>query len=297
VTERTAAPTGLALWVAGARPRTLGAAVAPVVVGTAAGSSATGHLLIGRAALALVVGVAIQVGANYANDYSDGVRGADANRVGPLRLTASGLVPAPVVRRAAVGAFGLAAVAGLALSLIADPWLVLVGVAAIAAAVLYTGGPKPYGYLGLGEVMVLAFFGFAATAGSAYVQAGRVPVTAWWASLTLGLLACGVLLANNVRDRVGDTAAGKRTLAVRLGDRPARLVYVACLAGAFGAIGAIGVSAPWVLLALAAVVLAVPPARVVLGGETGPGLIPVLVATVRLELVVGALLALGLWLS
>jgi 1,4-dihydroxy-2-naphthoate octaprenyltransferase len=297
VTERTAAPTGLALWVAGARPRTLGAAVAPVVVGTAAGSSATGALLVGRAALALVVGVAVQVGANYANDYSDGVRGADATRVGPLRLTASGLVPPPAVRRAAIGAFALAAVAGLALSLIAEPWLVLVGVAAIAAAVLYTGGPKPYGYLGLGEVMVLVFFGFAATAGSAYVQAGRVPATAWWASLTLGLLACAVLVANNVRDRVGDTAAGKHTLAVRLGDCPARFLYVAGLAGAFAAVGAVGVAAPWALLALGAVVLAVRPTRVVLGGETGPGLIPVLVATVRLELVVGALLALGLWLS
>ncbi len=297
MTDRSDAPTGLALWVAGARPRTLGAAVAPVVVGTAAGASATGQLLAGRAALALVVAVAIQVGANYANDYSDGVRGADTNRVGPLRLTASRLVPASAVRRASIAMFGCAAVAGLALSLIVEPWLLLVGVAAIAAAVLYTGGPKPYGYFGLGEVMVLAFFGFAATAGSAYVQAGRVPATAWWASVTLGLLACGVLLANNIRDRVGDATAGKRTLAVRVGDRPARRLYVACLAGAFAAVAAIGVTAPWALLALLAVVLAVRPARLVLGGAAGPALIPVLVDTVRLELAVGALLALGLWIS
>jgi 1,4-dihydroxy-2-naphthoate octaprenyltransferase len=297
VTERTAAPTGLALWVAGARPRTLGAAVAPVVVGTAAGSRATGELLVGRAALALVVGVAIQVGANYANDYSDGVWGTDRDRVGPLRLTASGLVRPAAVRAAAISMFAVAAIAGLVLSLIADPWLLLVGVAAIAAAVLYTGGPKPYGYLGLGELMVLVFFGFAATAGSAYVQAGQVPASAWWASLCLGLLACAVLLANNVRDRVGDTAAGKRTLAVRLGDRRARYLYVVCLAAAFVAVGAIGVSAPWSLLALLGVALALPPARLVLRGAAGPALIPVLVATVRLELVVGALLALGLWLS
>jgi len=296
VTAATQAPTGLRLWLAGARPRTLGAAVAPVVVGTAAGSSAAGQLLVGRAALALVVALALQVGVNYANDYSDGVRGTDTNRVGPLRLTASGLVPAAAVRRAALVAFGLAAAAGLALSLIAEPWLVVVGAAAIGAAVLYTGGPRPYGYLGLGELMVLVFFGFVATAGSAYVQVGRVPATAWWGSAAVGLLAAAVLLTNNVRDRVGDAAAGKRTLAVRLGDRGARLLYVGFLLGAFVAVAALGALHPWALLGLVALPLAVRPARLLLGDATGPALIPGLVATVRLELLVAGLVALGLWL-
>jgi 1,4-dihydroxy-2-naphthoate octaprenyltransferase len=297
VTANTETPRGARLWLAGARPRTLGAAVAPVLVGTAAGSSAAGHLLALRALLALVVAVALQVGVNYANDYSDGVRGADADRVGPLRLTASGLVPAAAVRRAALGAFAVAAAVGLVLSLLVEPWLLLVGGAAIAAAALYTGGPRPYGYLGLGEAMVLVFFGFVATAGSAYVQLGRVPATAWWGSAAIGLLAAAVLATNNIRDRAGDAEVGKRTLAVRLGDRGARLLYVAQLGGAFAGVAGLGTVHPWALLGLAGLPLAVPPARRVLRGASGPALIPALVATVRLELVVAALLALGLWIG
>ena len=290
-----ATPVGFRGWLAGARPRTLGAGVAPVLVGTAVGSA--GHdLRLGRAALALLVAVAMQVGANFANDYSDGVRGADVDRVGPPRLTASGAVAAHAVRRAAVAAFAVAATAGLALSLLVNPWLLLVGVAAVAAAVLYTGGPKPYGYLGFGEVMVLAFFGFVATAGSAYVQRGSVPADAWWASATCGLLACAVLAVNNVRDRVGDAAAGKRTLAVRLGDARARALYGACLGGAFVAVVGLGTLRAGGFLGLAALPLAVPPARAVLGGRTGPALIPALVATVRLELAAAALVAVGVWL-
>ena len=292
-----AAPTPARLWLLGARPRTLGAAVAPVLVGTAAGSNAAGALLPGRALLALVVALALQVGVNYANDYSDGVRGTDADRVGPLRLTASGAVPARAVRRAAVGAFAIAAVAGLALSLLVDPWLLLVGAAAIAAAALYTGGPKPYGYLGLGELVVLVFFGFVATAGSAYVQAGRVPAPAWWGAAAVGLLACALLLVNNVRDRATDAAVGKRTLAVRLGDRRARVLYAGCVGGAFAAVVALGVDHPWALLGLAAAPLAIRPVRAVLGGGEGPALIPALAGTVRLEVVLAALVATGLWIS
>jgi len=288
-----AAPVRARDWVAGARPRTLGAGIAPVVVGTAVG--AAGHdVLVGRAALALVVAVAIQVGANYANDYSDGVRGTDADRVGPRRLTASGAVSPAAVRRAAAIAFAVAAVAGLVLSLLVDPWLLLVGVAALGAAVLYTGGPKPYGYLGLGELMVLVFFGFVATAGSAYVQQGALTAGAWWASATCGLLAAAVLAVNNVRDRVGDAAAGKRTLAVRLGDRPARLLCVALVAAAFASVVALGTIHAGALLGLAALPVAVPPARAILGGRTGPALIPALVGLVRLELVVAALVAIGI---
>jgi 1,4-dihydroxy-2-naphthoate octaprenyltransferase len=283
--------------VLGARPRTLGAAIAPVLVGTAVAAAEAGRVLPGRAVLAGVVALALQVGVNYANDYSDGVRGTDIDRVGPLRLTASGLAEPGAVRRAAVVAFAVAAVSGLALSLLSDPWLLLVGVAALAAAVLYTGGPKPYGYLGLGEVMVLVFFGFVATAGSAYVQLGRVPLSAWWASLVVGALACAILVVNNVRDRVTDAAAGKRTLAVRIGDRGARWLYVSCLVASFVGVAAVATIHPLAALGVLAVPLALRPARLVVGGAQGPALIPVLVGTVRLELAVAALVALGLWIS
>ena len=191
-TPARAHPTGIALWVAGARPRTLGAAVAPVIVGTCAAVPDADGVIWWRAALALLVALALQVGVNYANDYSDGVRGTDKNRAGPLRLTASGLASPRAVRTAAMVSFAVAAVAGLVLALVVDPWLLLLGAGAIAAAALYTGGPKPYGYLGLGELMVLAFFGFAATVGSAFVQLERVPGAAWWGSLTVGLLACAM---------------------------------------------------------------------------------------------------------
>jgi 1,4-dihydroxy-2-naphthoate octaprenyltransferase len=297
VTVTATAPSGVRLWLLGARPRTLGAAIAPVVVGTAAAAGEAGRVLPGRAVLAGVVALALQVGVNYANDYSDGVRGTDTERVGPLRLTASGLASPSAVRRAAVSAFVVAAVSGLVLSLIADPWLLLAGAAALAAAVLYTGGPKPYGYLGLGELMVLVFFGFVATAGSAYVQVGRVPLSAWWASLVVGALACALLVVNNVRDRVTDAAAGKRTLAVRVGDRGARALYVGCLAASFLGVVAIATIHPVAAIGLLAVPVAVRPARIVMGGAAGPALIPVLVATVRLELIVATLVALGLVLA
>ena len=248
-TPARAHPTGIALWVAGARPRTLGAAIAPVIVGTCSAVPDADGVIWWRAALALVVALALQVGVNYANDYSDGVRGTDKNRAGPLRLTASGLASPSAVKTAAMASFAVAAVAGLVLALVVDPWLLLLGVAAIAAAALYTGGPKPYGYLGLGELMVLAFFGFAATVGSAYVQLERVPGAAWWGSLAVGLLACAILLANNIRDVPTDTVAGKRTLAVRLGAPTARRLFAACYVGAFGSVVAIAITQPWALLA------------------------------------------------
>ncbi len=291
------APQGWRLWVAGARPRTLGAAVAPVVVGTCAAVAETSDVILWRALAALVVALALQVGVNFANDYSDGVRGTDRERRGPLRLTASGLATPAAVRAAALASFGVAAAVGLTLVVAVGPELLLVGVASIAAAALYTGGPKPYGYLGLGEVMVLVFFGFVATAGSAYVQLERVPAAAWWGSLVVGLLACAILLANNVRDVPTDRVSGKRTLAVRVGERRARLLFVACVLGSFVAVVAIGVEQPWALLALAAAPLAVAPARLVLTRTDPPGLVAALVATSRLELIVAALLGVGLCLS
>jgi len=283
-------------WIAGARPRTLGAAVAPVLVGTAAAYADAGAVSWVRGALALVVAVALQIGVNYANDYSDGVRGTDKDRQGPVRLTASGLATPRAVKGAAAIAFGIGAIAGLALAILVTPWLLLVGTAAIAAAVLYTGGPKPYGYLGLGEVMVLVFFGFVATAGSAFVQVEGVPAAAWWGSLAVGLLACAILVANNVRDIATDTVSGKRTIAVRIGDSRARRLYVVCLVVAFLAVVPIALEYSWALLAFLAVPLAVQPVRLVLRATEPPLLVAALIATGRLELVTAVLLSVGLCL-
>jgi 1,4-dihydroxy-2-naphthoate octaprenyltransferase len=274
----------------------LGAAVAPVLVGTAAAVADADGVIWWRFLVALLVALALQVGVNYANDYSDGVRGTDRDRKGPLRLTATGTATPAAVRTAAALSFLVAAVAGAVLSLAVNPWLLLVGVAAIAAAVLYTGGPVPLGYLGLGELMVLVFFGFVATVGSAYVQVEYVPGAAWWGSLVVGLLACAILLANNVRDVPTDAVVGKRTLAVRVGAPAARALFVACYAGSFLAVVAIGITQPWALLGLAALPLAIEPLRIMRGPADPPSLVRALVATSRLELVVAVLVSVGLCL-
>jgi 1,4-dihydroxy-2-naphthoate polyprenyltransferase len=288
--------TSARLWYEGARPKTLGAAVSPVLVGTAAGSL-DGPVNWPRAVAALVVAVALQVGVNFANDYSDGVRGTDANRRGPVRLTATGLATPHAVRNAAACAFAVAAVVGGVLSLVVNPWLLVLGVAAIAAAVTYTGGPKPYGYIGLGEVMVLVFFGFVATVGSAYVQHESIPAATWFAALAVGLPACGILLANNIRDAETDRATGKRTIAVRVGVAPARTLYAGCLIGALVAVAATAVLEPWALIALLAAPLAVVPIRNVRTRSDPPALIAALVGTARFELVLAVLLAVGLSVS
>jgi 1,4-dihydroxy-2-naphthoate polyprenyltransferase len=285
------------VWVQGARPRTLVAAVCPVLVGTAAAAS-EGPLVAWRAAAALVVALALQIAVNYANDYSDGLRGVDSPaRLGPTRLTAAGLAAPASVRRAAGVAFAVAAVAGLALAVAVDLRLLAVGVAAIAAAVLYTGGPRPYGYAGFGELAVLVFFGVVATCGSAYVQLERVPASAAAASVTVGLGAVAILLANNVRDIDGDREAGKRTLAVRLGRRRARRLFTGVVAAMFASAGLLGLARPPVLVTLAAAPLAVAPVRLVRTRGDGPGLIAALGATARLQLAVSVLLAAGLWRS
>jgi 1,4-dihydroxy-2-naphthoate octaprenyltransferase len=281
------------LWYQGARPKTLGAAISPVLVGTAAGSL-DGPINWPRAAAAATVALALQIGVNFANDYSDGVRGTDAQRRGPVRLTATGLASPRSVRNAAIIAFVIAAVVGGVLSLVVNPWLLLVGVAAIGAAVTYTGGPKPYGYIGLGEVMVLVFFGFVATVGSAYVQHATLPGVAWVAALATGLPACGILLANNVRDVDTDRVSGKRTVAVRIGAARSRGLYVACIAGAMAAVVACGAFVPTALLAVLALPLAIAPVRAMLTRHDPPGLIAALVGTVRFQLVLSALLAVGL---
>jgi 1,4-dihydroxy-2-naphthoate octaprenyltransferase len=244
--------------------------------------------------VALVVALALQIGTNYANDYSDGVRGTDNVRVGPVRLVASGLASPLEVKRAAWAAYGVAAVGGLALAAASTWWLILIGAACIAAGWFYTAGPRPYGYVGLGELFVFVFFGLVATVGTVYVQVGRVTGLAVLAGVAVGLLAVALLVVNNLRDIPGDTASGKRTLAVRLGAPATRRLYAAVMLAPFAVAALMAVSRTGCLLALAALPLAVPPVRQVLAGEEGKGLIAVLGATGRLQLVFGALLAAGI---
>jgi 1,4-dihydroxy-2-naphthoate octaprenyltransferase len=280
----------------------LPAAVVPVLVGTAvAVGERPGGIAWWRAGAALVASVAIQVGTNYANDEADGRRGTDdpSARLGPPRLVGSNLASAGAVRTAALASFAVAAVAGVALAAAVGWELLLVGAASFAAGWLYTGGPRPYGYAGLGEVFVFVFFGVVATAGSSYVQLERITGLALAASIPVGLLATALLVVNNLRDIPGDTAAGKRTLAVRLGDRRTRVLYVLVLAGAVVAVPFVAGAGgrPFGALALAAVVLAQRPVTRVLSGAQGRALVPVLVDTGRIQLVFGVLLALGLALS
>ena len=284
-------------WLVGARPRTLPSAVVPVAIGAGCAVGA-GSVTWWRIAVALVVSLALQVGVNYANDYSDGIRGTDDARVGPVRLVASGLEPPGAVKRAAFAAFGVAALAGLTLAATTSWWLLAVGAAAIAAAWFYTGGPRPYGYAGLGEVFVFVFFGLVATVGTTYVAVERITALAVVTGCAAGALACALLAVNNLRDIPSDTAAGKRTLAVRLGDLATRRLYVGLVVAAFAL--AVVAAVAWrlpVLITLAAAALAVAPARTVLGGARGPTLIAVLAGTGRLQLAYGLLATIGLALG
>ncbi|MEU6408612.1 1,4-dihydroxy-2-naphthoate polyprenyltransferase [Microbispora sp. NPDC046933] len=283
-----------AQWLAGARPRTLPAAVVPVAVGTGAAVAEDGAVWW-RALLALFVALALQVGVNYANDYSDGVKGTDKDRVGPLRLVGSGVAAPKQVLAAALGCFLAAAVAGLVLVVATRAWwLLLVGLASILAAWFYTGGSRPYGYRALGEISVFVFFGLVAVAGTTYVQVERLTWLSLAAAVPVGLLACALLMVNNLRDIVTDGPSGKRTLAVVLGDARTRLAYSATLVLPFVFALALVPVRPFAALTVLALPLVVTPIRTVRSGATGPALIATLQQTGRLQLVFGALFTLGL---
>jgi 1,4-dihydroxy-2-naphthoate octaprenyltransferase len=295
VTDRSTAT--LAQWVEGARPRTLPAALAPVVAGTGV-AALVGDVVWGKALLALGVSLALQVGVNYANDYSDGVRGTDDDRVGPLRLTGSGVARPAAVKTAAIGFLLLGALLGLVLAATTSWWLLLVGAAAIGAAWTYTGGPNPYGYRALGEVSVFVFFGLVAVLGTVYVQVEALPWEAWAAAVGVGSLACAILVANNLRDIPTDVEAGKRTLAVVLGDARSRRFYLLLVAvpAVLAVVLAVGAT-PWALLALPGLLPAAPAVRTVLAGAGGLSLVPVLKATGVAELLWSVGLAVGLALA
>jgi 1,4-dihydroxy-2-naphthoate polyprenyltransferase len=293
--DRGRAPevTSVRDWVSGARPRTLPAAVVPVVVGTAV-AAADGSVIWWRSLLALVVALGIQIGTNYANDYADGVRGTDAERLGPVRLVGSGLASPRAVKVASFSAFAVAGVVGLVLALATTPWLLVVGAACFAAGWLYSGGPKPYGYAGLGEIFVFVFFGLVAVMGTAYLSLGRLTALAVIAAVPVGLLATALLVVNNLRDIETDRRAGKNTLAVRTGAVVTRWFYTACVVGAFALVAVIALWRPLALITLAAVVPAFPPVRRVLGGAEGRDLITALAGTGMLQLAFGVLLAVGI---
>ncbi|MGI8575240.1 MAG: 1,4-dihydroxy-2-naphthoate polyprenyltransferase [Egibacteraceae bacterium] len=284
-----------AVWVEAARPRTLPAAVAAVLVGTAAAS----RFSLWRFVAAMVVGVAVQVAVNYANDYFDGVRGVDtAARVGPRRAVAAGLVRPRAMRAATGVALGVAAVTGLGLAFVAGWPVLLIGLAAFAATLCYSGGPRPYASVGLGELFVFVFFGLVATAGSAYVQEERLVLSSIVAGCAMGALATALLVVNNLRDIPTDRLAGKRTLAVRLGDRRTRRLYtglLGVLTPAAIVLTALVTGSLWPLLAFVAVPLLRRALLLVRTAVQPSELIRALEATGRLQLAVGVLLAVGLW--
>jgi len=284
------------VWIDGARPRTLVAAIVPVLLGIAVAPGGIAVLdIIVRGGLAAVVSLALQVAVNYANDYSDGVRGTDAQRVGPRRLVASGAASPRAVKVAATIAGGVAVVAGGVLAFLTTPWLILVGAASLVAAWGYTGGSRPYGYRGLGEVFVFVFFGLVATVGTTYVVAEVVAFRSLIVGSIAGLLAVALLVVNNLRDRVTDEAVDKRTLAVRLGDRGTRALYVGCFVAVFALVTSIALGRPMVLITLIGAIPAVRASARVLRGASGRDLIVVLGLTARAQLVVGVLLALATW--
>jgi 1,4-dihydroxy-2-naphthoate octaprenyltransferase len=283
------AKSPLGIWVDGARPRTLPAAVAPVLVASALAGSAFNLV---TAALALLVSLSLQVGVNYANDYSDGIRGTDNDRIGPARITAGGLATPTQVKSAAFIAFFIAACAGLGLALETSWWLIAVGAICIAAAWGYTGGKNPYGYMGLGEIFVFIFFGLVATVGTFYVQVDAITGQSILAGTIVGLLACAILVINNIRDRAKDEVVGKRTMAVRLGDRRSRAFYTFLVTAPY--LLTAGFGSPWTMLTLVTLPMSISILKSLLSGSEGAGLIPLLGKTGKLQILFSLALSLAL---
>lgn len=280
-------------WIAGARPKTLPAAIAPVIVGTAfAGYNAS----LSNTFLALVVALALQIGVNYANDYSDGVKGTDADRVGPMRLVGSGAATPDAVKKAALISFAVAALAGLLIASRTSWWLLIIGVLAIAAAWTYTGGPKPYGYMALGEVSVFIFFGLVATIGTYYIQVGSVSREVILAAFAMGALACAILVLNNLRDLEKDAVSNKRTLAVVMGDKATRDLYRWLLFFALVMAVALSFFSFYYLLGLVALPLVAKSVRAVSQGASGAALIQLLANTGRIQIIYSVGLSLAAWL-
>ena len=276
-------------WILGARPRTLPAAIAPVLVASALAGSDFNWF---RAALALKVSLWLQIGVNFANDYSDGIKGTDTNRIGPTRLVGSGLATARSVKFAAFISFGIAAVCGFWLAMLTSPLLIAVGALSITAAWSYTGGRRPYGYSGFGEISVFVFFGLVATVGSFYVQTQRITLMSFIVAIPVGALSCAILAINNLRDLNQDAISGKRTLAVRMGDAAARRAFVVLLIVTH--ISAVATFRSTALLTLLIAPLTLSLARQVLGGASGAALIPILGKTGRLQLIFSAVFAVAL---
>ncbi|RZU19763.1 1,4-dihydroxy-2-naphthoate prenyltransferase [Kribbella rubisoli] len=285
-----------AQWIEGARPRTLPAAISPVLVGTGAAAYLDGFVWW-KALLALGVALALQIGVNYANDYSDGIRGTDENRVGPLRLVGSKVASPGQVKTAAFTCFGIGAALGIVLAATTTWWLLVAGAASLLGAWFYTGGKRPYGYRALGEVSVFLFFGLVAVLGTTYVQAETITWPAVAGAVSIGSIACALLVANNLRDIPTDSVTGKRTLAVVLGAQRSRQLYAALVILAFVLAAVSAIATPWTLLALIAALLAIKSIRVVLSDAVGPALIPVLKATGQTELLYAIGLAAGLALG
>jgi 1,4-dihydroxy-2-naphthoate octaprenyltransferase len=279
-------------WIIGARVKTLPAAISPVLVGTALATEVNWV----NALLALIVSLSLQIAVNFANDYSDGIRGTDSNRVGPIRLVGSGLATAKSVKRAMFVSFSVAAIAGLVLALQTSYWLLLVGAISILAAWGYTGGKKPYGYFGFGEVSVFLFFGVVATVGSYYIQTQKISGQSVLLSIPVGALACAILVMNNLRDLPMDAQVGKRTFSVRIGDKNTRYFYVALLVLAQVISAYAYTFNSYALLTLIWLPLTVKNCRLVLQGVTGKELIPLLISTARLQLLLSFTLGIALFL-
>ena len=287
-------PSGFNKWLVGARPRTLPAAIAPVLVGTALIHNDMRPINLLNGLAALLVSLLLQIAVNFSNDYSDGIRGTDENRVGPVRLVASGLATAKQVKAAAYLCFVFASISGLFLAFRTSWWLIALGLICIIAAWTYTGGAKPYGYFGFGEVSVFIFFGVVATVGSYFVQSEKITWQSFLVAVPIGTLSCAILAVNNLRDLPKDALAHKKTLAVRIGDRNARKMFVGLILIAHFSAALSAFISPWSLATIVFLPISAKICRNVINGAQGAALIPILGKVGKLQLLIAATLAIAL---